>query len=199
MEKNKFLEKIEKSISSWKIEIPKLSNVKYCKKTDLPLDLTFKNNLEGMEGDDKVYLLSSLEEAKEKIKEKTGQTERILWEHIKPEKPERAKYGIAKAYAFVADTGSVLLKPKSKKFSWASLLAEEVFIIGNKNNIYPDLYTMFQSNDVLDPPYLIVTGSSRTADIEKELVIPAHGPAKLYIMLIPEEPDLNKLYALFSK
>ena len=31
---------------------------------------------------------------------------------------------------------------------------------------------------------VLVTGPSRTADIEKELVIPAHGPRELWVILV---------------
>jgi L-lactate dehydrogenase complex protein LldG len=34
---------------------------------------------------------------------------------------------------------------------------------------------------------VLVTGPSRTADIEKELVIPAHGPRELVVVLLAGE------------
>ena len=35
---------------------------------------------------------------------------------------------------------------------------------------------------------LFTTGPSRTADIEKKLVIPAHGPREVIVLLLPAPP-----------
>ncbi|HPB95453.1 MAG TPA: LUD domain-containing protein, partial [Polyangiaceae bacterium] len=40
---------------------------------------------------------------------------------------------------------------------------------------------------------VLVTGPSRTADVEKVLVIPAHGPRKLVVVLCEEPVDLSSL------
>jgi L-lactate dehydrogenase complex protein LldG len=40
---------------------------------------------------------------------------------------------------------------------------------------------------------VIVTGPSRTADIEKVLVIPAHGPRRLIVVMCDERVSLKSL------
>ena len=199
MDSKLFLERLSKSISSWKPDIPTRTGARYCKETGLDLPGTFKQNLEKLEGEDRVFIDPSLRVSIERIKGLTVPGEKILWEHEPTNSPERAKFGVAKAMALVADTGTVVLKPQTRNASWASLLAEQVFIFSSRETIFPDLASFFSSKPAKDPPFLLVTGASRTADIEKELVIPAHGPSRLFVFITPEEADMRVLKSMMEK
>ena len=39
--------------------------------------------------------------------------------------------------------------------------------------------------DDLPAAYTFITGSSRTSDIEKVLVVPAHGPREVFVIILP--------------
>jgi L-lactate dehydrogenase complex protein LldG len=46
-----------------------------------------------------------------------------------------------------------------------------------------DALVELEQRGKLPTPYVFVTGPSRTADIEKTVVIPAHGPKRLIVVL----------------
>ncbi|MCR4314785.1 MAG: LUD domain-containing protein [Planctomycetes bacterium] len=39
----------------------------------------------------------------------------------------------------------------------------------------------------------IITGASRTADVEKILVMPAHGPRELFVLIAYDAPTLDEI------
>lgn len=152
----------------------------------------FQESLGALAGPDEARLPANLEEAAAFVKEAAREGP-ILWEDRPEREPRRAPLGVCRAWKAVAATGSILLLPPSREAAWASLLAERVVALACLEDLLPGLEELFASLDPPDPAALVVTGSSRTADIEKELVIPAHGPARLEVLLLPEPPDLAKL------
>ncbi len=164
------------------------------RKDDLPpLARRFQESLGELAGPDQAHFLSSLGEAAEFLREARAGEEAVLWEDRPRERPFRAPLGVCRAWKAAAATGSILLLPPSREASWASLLADRVVALASLEDLVADLDELFTTLGPPSPAALVVTGSSRTADIEKQLVIPAHGPSRLDVLFLPERPDLARL------
>ena len=64
-------------------------------------------------------------------------------------------------------------------------------IVGYTSQLVPDLKQAFQQirnkyDEEFPSMISLITGPSRTADIEKTLVMGAHGPKELYVFLIDD-------------
>lgn len=112
------------------------------------------------------------------------------WESATPYDSD-VSVGITGADAGLAATGSLVLKTGAGKSRLASLLPERHIAILSKSNILPDIESwLIQERDQGIEKFrglasvMIVTGPSRTADIEMRLVMGMHGPRSLDIILI---------------
>jgi L-lactate dehydrogenase complex protein LldG len=100
---------------------------------------------------------------------------------------ESAQATITTAEALVALTGSVLVSA-SCGGRGASVVAPVHIVLATADQLVPDLDAAFalmrERNTAFQNSYLcLITGSSRTADIEKILVMGAHGPIRLVVVL----------------
>lgn len=100
---------------------------------------------------------------------------------------ESTQATITGAEFLIASTGSVLVTSRNGGRS-ASVLAPVHIVVGGQAQLEPDLETAFAhaqerglatENSCL----CLISGSSRTADIEKILVRGAHGPRRLVVIL----------------
>jgi L-lactate dehydrogenase complex protein LldG len=104
---------------------------------------------------------------------------------------ERADLGITACDALIAQTGSVLLTARSAGGRALSILPPHHLVIAKESQLIADLPAAFE---LLDKIYgdrfpsmmTLITGPSRTGDIERILVLGAHGPKVLTIILIRE-------------
>lgn len=90
--------------------------------------------------------------------------------------------------AIIAQTGTLVLKSSRLDGRLGSILPPRHWIIASSLHIYPTLSSVIQSlsND-RDDKYsclTFVSGPSRTADIEKQLIIGVHGPLDVKLFLI---------------
>lgn len=85
----------------------------------------------------------------------------------------------------VAETGSLLLAPRSRWERLIGVVARVHVIAVAERDVresLDDLPAALQESDV---PYLsLVTGPTRTADIERVITVGAHGPAVLHVLLV---------------
>jgi L-lactate dehydrogenase complex protein LldG len=95
-----------------------------------------------------------------------------------PDAPRsRAVYG-------VASTGSVVLAASPEEPRSRHLLSEVHVSLLREDAIVPDLAALFAALDGRLPSALaIVTGPSRSADIEQRLVVGVHGPGEVHVVL----------------
>lgn len=100
---------------------------------------------------------------------------------------ESSQATITAAEALVAATGSILVSAACGGRG-ASVVAPVHIVVAGIDQLVPDLETVFarqrERGTLLQNSYVcLITGSSRTADIEKILVLGAHGPRRLIIVL----------------
>jgi L-lactate dehydrogenase complex protein LldG len=87
------------------------------------------------------------------------------------------------AYA-LADSGSVVLRSCDEPRA-QSLLAYTHVTIVRTDTILPDLAALFAAlGDDLPSSLAIVTGPSRSADIEQRLAVGVHGPGDVHVVLM---------------
>jgi L-lactate utilization protein LutC len=96
--------------------------------------------------------------------------------------------GLTGALAGLADTGSIVVASGPGRARSASLLPAIHVALLRVSDLYPDLPTwMAQQGSNLLPTtanLVIITGPSRTADIELNLVIGVHGPGEIHVILV---------------
>jgi L-lactate utilization protein LutC len=96
--------------------------------------------------------------------------------------------GVTGALAGLADTGSIVVASGPGRARSASLLPTVHLALLPVANLYPDLPTWMahQGSHLLPASanLVIITGPSRTADIELNLVIGVHGPREIHVILV---------------
>jgi L-lactate dehydrogenase complex protein LldG len=90
----------------------------------------------------------------------------------------------------VAENGAVWL-PRSRLGEQAGLfLAERVAVVLARSAVVADLHAAYARLDVAAEPFgAFVAGPSKTADIEQALVVGAHGPTALAVLLVDDVDD----------
>jgi len=104
---------------------------------------------------------------------------------------ERADVGITVCDALVAQTGSILLTSRSAGGRALSVLPPHHVVIARESQLLPDLPAAFELlkrtyRDNYPSFITLITGPSRTGDIERILVLGAHGPRILTVVLLPD-------------
>ena len=86
----------------------------------------------------------------------------------------------------LAETGSVVLAASPDEPRARSLLPDVHIALLREDRILPGLDDLFAAVGAELPSALaIVTGPSRSADIEQSLTIGVHGPGEVHVVLIP--------------
>ena len=102
---------------------------------------------------------------------------------------ETCSVGITQCDALVAQTGSVLVTSRSAGGRALSVLPPHHVVLARRDQLLRDLpeaFSLLKKNYAPDYPSFIsfITGPSRTGDIERILVLGAHGPKKLTILCL---------------
>ena len=101
-------------------------------------------------------------------------------------KAEEETIGFATCEAMVARLGSVVTSSQSAKSRQANIFPTHQVILVKKDQLVYDLkdaMTLIENKySVLPSLISFATGPSRTADIEKTLILGAHGPKKLTVV-----------------
>jgi L-lactate dehydrogenase complex protein LldG len=104
---------------------------------------------------------------------------------------ETCEFGVTECDALVAQTGSVLVTARSSGGRTLTVLPPHHIVLARRNQVVPDLsaaYERLRATHAADslPSFIgFITGPSRTGDIERILVLGAHGPKRLTILLLP--------------
>jgi L-lactate dehydrogenase complex protein LldG len=89
----------------------------------------------------------------------------------------------------IGETGSVVLRTQPDQPRSLSLLPPIHIAIASPQQIIPDLFDLFEKRlgpdkDGLPACLSIITGPSKTGDIELRLVTGVHGPGEIHVVLI---------------
>lgn len=103
---------------------------------------------------------------------------------------EACEAGVTECECLVAQTGSVCVTTRSSGGRALSVLPPHHIVLASRSQLLPDLtaaYELLAQKYAENYPSFIgfITGPSRTGDIERILVLGAHGPKKLTVLLVP--------------
>ena len=103
---------------------------------------------------------------------------------------EKCSVGITECDALVAQTGSILVTSRSTGGRALSVLPPHHLVLARRHQLVPDLGTALEQAKRRYAPnwpsmVSFITGPSRTGDIERILVLGAHGPKQLTVFLLP--------------
>jgi len=101
-----------------------------------------------------------------------------------------ADYALLRAEALLADTGSAIVIERSAQRRLAPYLPRTCVIVGDAATLHArmteaalaSVHAAARAGDKGEA--VIITGPSRTADIEKTLVLGAHGPKELVVFIV---------------
>lgn len=103
-----------------------------------------------------------------------------------------AKFGISQAAWALADTGSLVLDSTAVEGRLVSTLTDIHIALLPTSAILPDMPTLLTRMHPDNSSYIaMITGPSRTADIERVLTIGVHGPSRLIIVCVDELEGAN--------
>lgn len=100
--------------------------------------------------------------------------------------------GITQCEFLIARFGSIMVSSKQSSGRRMNVFPESHIVVARTNQIVPEIKdalagirNKYEGN--LPSMISLITGPSRTADIEKTLVMGAHGPKELYLFLLDQE------------
>ncbi len=113
-----------------------------------------------------------------------------------PEAMLGARIGITRCEALIARLGTVLVSSRLSPGRRITVYPEIHLVLGYASQLVPDLKQALSGikkkyRDFYPSMVSLITGPSRTADIEKTLVMGAHGPKELYVFLIDDSTPSN--------
>ena len=97
-----------------------------------------------------------------------------------------ADVGITGADYLIAETGSVVLLARAAEPRSVSLLPPVHVVLAHRGQILADLFDLFTPERRAGLPSCVtlITGPSKTGDIELRLVTGVHGPGEIHVVLI---------------
>ena len=104
---------------------------------------------------------------------------------VQAEAGQNIKAGITGALAGIAETGTLVIQSGEGRPLTASLLPEIHIAVLRASDIEASLENVFSLHKVENfESVTLVSGPSRTADIEMTLTIGVHGPGELYVFIL---------------
>lgn len=100
---------------------------------------------------------------------------------------------IQHGYAAIAETGTLMLPSAAERPTTINLLADTALVVLRASRVvgaYEEAWDILRREQAGMPRnVMLVTGPSRSADIEQTLELGAHGPRRLHIILQEDDPD----------
>jgi L-lactate dehydrogenase complex protein LldG len=109
---------------------------------------------------------------------------------------EKISVGITGCEFVIARLGSIMVSSKTSRR--LNVYPEIHVVIAYANQLVDDLKDAFEAvqkkySGKLPSLLSVITGPSRTADIEKTLVMGAHGPRELFVILVETPPSEEEI------
>ncbi len=98
-------------------------------------------------------------------------------------------------YAGIAETGTLMLPGGPQRPTTLNLLADTAIVVLRASRVvgaYEEAFDLLRAelvpaNGILPRNVMLVTGPSRSADIESTLELGAHGPRRLHVVLVDDD------------
>ena len=93
-------------------------------------------------------------------------------------------------FAGIAETGTIMLPSAPERPTTINLLADTAVVVLRASRVvgpYEDAWDMLRAAGPMPRNVMLVTGPSRSADIEQTLELGAHGPRRLFVILIDDD------------
>lgn len=108
-----------------------------------------------------------------------------------PDNVSKHKLSLTLCESLVARTGSVMISSKQAAGRRAPVFADTHIVVAFTSQLVEDIKDAIKNvrdkyGDKTPSLISLITGPSRTADIEKTLVLGAHGPKEIYVLLIDD-------------
>ena len=105
----------------------------------------------------------------------------------------QAAVGLTSCEALVARTGSVVVSPATASGRRLSIYPDQHLVLARPSQVVAEIGDALRAiqaryGENLPSMLSLTTGPSRTADIEKTLVLGAHGPRRLSLFLLEDDP-----------
>jgi L-lactate utilization protein LutC len=107
-----------------------------------------------------------------------------------------AEVGISGVSYLVAETGTLVMEARSGEPRSLSLLPPLHIAVAHGTQLLPDLFDLFErfapqeanakNGPILSSCVTLITGPSKTGDIELRLVTGVHGPGEIHVVLVEE-------------
>ena len=106
----------------------------------------------------------------------------------------QAAVGLTSCEALVARTGSILVSPATASGRRLSIYPDQHLVLARPSQVVAEIGDALRAvqaryGDALPSMVSLTTGPSRTADIEKTLVLGAHGPRRLSLFLLEDDAE----------
>lgn len=98
---------------------------------------------------------------------------------------------IQHAFAAVAETGTLMLPSAPERPTTLNLLSDTEIVVLRASRVvgaYEEAWDLLRATGAMPRNVMLVTGPSRSADIEQTLELGAHGPRRLHVLLIEDDP-----------
>lgn len=95
--------------------------------------------------------------------------------------------GFSAATAGIAETGTLIVRTGKQEPRTLSLIPPVSYILLDAQTLYPDLPSAFADRERILPlpnNLLLISGPSKTADIQQTLAYGAHGPKRLVVLML---------------
>ena len=106
----------------------------------------------------------------------------------------QAAVGLTSCEALVARTGSLVVSPATASGRRLSIYPDQHIVLARPSQVVAEIgdalrKVQMRYGDNLPSMLSLTTGPSRTADIEKTLVLGAHGPRRLSLFLVEDDAE----------
>jgi len=100
---------------------------------------------------------------------------------------------VQQGYAAVAETGTLMLPSAPERPTTLNLLSDTAIVVLRASRVvgaYEEAWDLLRAERDGSMPrnVMLVTGPSRSADIESTLELGAHGPRRLHVVLVDDDP-----------
>lgn len=111
-----------------------------------------------------------------------------VWTNLGNDPSMDGSIGVSQAYCAIADTGTLVFLSSAEYPTGLNFLPEHHVAIMDANRIVlgkKDVWSLMRQEEVDTPRALnLISGPSRTADIEQTIQLGAHGPRSLTVILV---------------